>query len=88
MDERYKQQVEKMQMHLEEADRDLDIFENISEEYLLEKVIELVQFSLHDEYNSKFRKLLTAHQFCESKIADLYTEGYVNNLLKIFLIHY
>lgn len=46
-----------------------------------EKVIELVQFSLHDEYNSKFRKLLTTHQFSEATIAELYTERYVNNLL-------
>lgn len=82
MDERYKQQIGIMHMHLEDADKDLDIFENITEEYLQEKVIKLVQFSLHDEYNSKFRKLLTTHQFSESKVADLYTERYVNSLVR------
>ena len=81
MDERYRQQIEKMQMHIDDADKDLGIFENITEEYLQEKVIELVQFSLHDEYNCKFRKLLTTHQFSDSKIADIYTERYVDNLL-------
>lgn len=81
MDERYRQQIEKMQMHIDDAGKDLGIFENITEEYLQEKVIELVQFSLHDEYNSKFRKLLSTHQFSDSKIAELYTERYVDNLL-------
>lgn len=63
MDERYSGQIEKMQMHLEDVDKDLNLFENITEEFLFEKVFELVQFFLHDEYNSKFRKLLTTHQF-------------------------
>ena len=81
MDERYRQQTEKMQMHIDEGEKDLDIFGNITEEFLYEKVFELVQFSLHDEYNCKFRKLLTTHQFSDSKIADIYTERYVDNLL-------
>lgn len=40
-----------------------------------------VVFSFHDEYNSKFRKLLTTHQFSDLKIADIYTERYVDNIL-------
>lgn len=38
-------------------------FEKINEDYLVEKVKSLMTYSLHDEYISQFRRMMTIEQF-------------------------
>ncbi len=82
MEEKYDEQTAEMQLHIRDGETDFAVFRDISEEMLYAKVEELVFFSLHDEYNSKFRRLLTTHQYTDPKIAVLYTERYVNMLIR------
>ena len=39
------------------------IFEMISADHLVQKVRSLIEYSLHDEYVSRFRRMMTIEQF-------------------------
>lgn len=77
MNEKYNEQLNSIDIHITNGAEDLRYFEGITEELLLKKVLEVVDFSLHDEYGSKFRKLVTTHQFADPEIGKLYTKRYV-----------
>lgn len=81
MERRYNKQTESMQMHFGDATKDKGMFAKISEDKLVEKVRELVQYSLQDEYVSKFRKMLTIEQFRSKELGQLYTKRYVECLV-------
>lgn len=81
MECRYNKQIENMQMHFSDAAKDKGMFAKISEDGLVEKVRELVQYSLQDEYVSKFRRMLTIEQFRSEELGQLYTKRYVEYLV-------
>lgn len=55
-----------------------DEIDNITADILVKKVKELVRYSLHDEYVSNFRKLMTVEQFRSEELSKLYTQRYVD----------
>nr|MCR4767613.1 hypothetical protein [Saccharofermentans sp.] len=55
--------------------------ENMSEESLLKLGRELFLYFLHDDYNSRFRKMLTIEQFNNKELADMYSKIYVDDPL-------
>ena len=63
MEARYEKQTAAMQMNGLEASKDRSLFMNISEEQLIETGKGLFLYFLHDEYMSKFRKMLMNDYF-------------------------
>jgi AcrR family transcriptional regulator len=60
---------------------DAGIYENMSEEDLLKLGRELFLFYLHDDYNRRFRKMLTIEQFSNPDLAKVYMDIYVDKPL-------
>ena len=67
------------------TNRDAGIYDDMSEEVLIEAGENLFLYFLHDKHMKLFRKLLTIEQFRDSELADLYTKQYFDGPLS--LIH-
>ena len=63
------------------AKADGDVYTKISEEASIKIGLGLFQYYLHDEYNQRFRKMLTIEQFHDKELAALYTKQYVDDPL-------
>ena len=61
---------------------DANIFARISEDELVQLGIGLFSFFLHDEYECKFRKMLTIEQFSNRELAEMFSEQYIDGPLK------
>ena len=61
---------------------DFKLYNNISEDELVKMGIGLFSFFLHDEYECKFRKMLTIEQFSNKELAELFSHQYFNEPLK------
>lgn len=81
MDRRYQDQVQSMQMNGTDATQDVGIFLSIGEEQLIEMGKALFFYFLHDDYVSKFRRMLTIEQYRSPELASLYTRQYVDEPL-------
>lgn len=81
MEERYGRQTEEMMMHLGEGEKDETMFSLVDGDALVEKVLSLFRFSLHDPCISRFRKLMTIEQFRDKKMSKLYDERYVGLMM-------
>ena len=81
MEKRYKSQVTPMQMNGMDADKDMGLFMNISEEQLIEMSKGLFLYFLHDDYALKFRRMLTIEQYRNQKLSALYAKQYIDDPL-------
>ncbi len=81
MQRRYDEQTEKMQLHIANASADTAKFAAIDADGLVKQLQEVVYYSLHDEYVSRFRRLMTIEQFRSPELAALYTGRYVDRLV-------
>lgn len=61
---------------------DANIFARISEDELVKMGMGLFSFFLHDEYECKFRKMLTIEQFSNRELAEMFSNQYINEPLK------
>lgn len=61
---------------------DSELYNSISEDELVKMGMGLFSFFLHDEYECKFRKMLTIEQFSNKELAELFTHQYFNEPLK------
>lgn len=77
MEERYKGQVTPMRINGMDANKDVGLFINISEEQLIEMGKGLFLYFLHDEYALKFRRMLTIEQYRNQKLSALYAKQYI-----------
>ena len=60
---------------------DSERYNSISEDELVKIGIGLFSFFLHDEYECKFRKMLTIEQFSDKELAELFSHQYFNEPL-------
>ncbi len=81
MQRRYDRQAEKMQIHFSNAAADTARYAAIDADGLVKQLQELIYYSLHDEYVSRFRRLMTIEQFRSPELAALYTHRYVDRLV-------
>lgn len=81
MKERYEQQTAAMHLNGFDAEKDVKVYENISDESLIRMGRDLFLYFLHDEYVSRFRKMLTIEQYRSRELADLYAKQYVDDTL-------
>lgn len=61
---------------------DADTFARISEDELVKIGMGLFHFFLHDEYECKFRKMLTIEQFSNGELAQIFSHQYIDEPLK------
>lgn len=81
MAKRYEAQMRVMQMNGVEANKDVSLFTTIDEKTLIMMGKQFFTFFLHDEYVSKFRRLMMIEQFHNRTLADLYVKQYIEDTL-------
>ena len=79
--ERYEKFTNDIDIHVQNADADTDVFSNITEEFLIQKVRSIFLYSLHDNAISRFRRMMTIEQFRSAELSELYTNRYVKRLV-------
>lgn len=77
---RYEAFTDTISVHVQDSEQDVEIFEQITDDDFVEKVKALIHYSLHDEYVSQFRKMMTIEQFRSPELSELYSERYVNQI--------
>jgi len=77
MDRRYGEFMSSMQLDGNEAYRDRALYANVTEDGLVAIAMNLFQYYLHDEYVSRFRKLLTLEQYTNEELSDIYIKRYI-----------
>lgn len=78
MRNRYNQQTSLLNITGSDFQSDSQFYHNISEDELVKMGIGLFSFFLHDEYECKFRKMLTIEQFSNKELAELFSNQYFN----------
>lgn len=69
----YYERTGEMKLHVSDFSVDVDMFSEISEDALAEKMLELVNYYLHDDYLSKLRRLTVLEQYKNKEFAALYS---------------
>ena len=77
---RYEEFIQTISIPVTDSKQDGVVFEYITAEDLVQKVKSLIEYSLHDEYISKFRKMMTIEQFRSPELSKLYSDRYVNQI--------
>lgn len=78
----YALDTDKIDIHVEDSVRDAEMFDRIDEEFLFEKVKKVFEYSLHDETIRNFRKMMTLEQFASSEFGMMYSERFVDRLIR------
>ena len=81
MNSRFAEQAKAMNISGNDASVDASIYKSLSEDQLLKLGREFFLYYLHDDYNRKFRKMLTLEQFHDSDLAKVYSKLYVDDPL-------
>lgn len=81
MNGRFAEQAKAMNINGTDASADSKIYQNMSEDNLLKLGRRFFLYFLHDDYNKRFRKMLTIEQFNNKELADIYTKIYVDDPL-------
>ena len=81
MNQRFVKQAGALNIVGKDAGKDAEIYKHINEDELVALGINLFQYFLHDDYNRKFRKMLTIEQFRDKDLAKIYSKIYVDDPL-------
>ena len=81
MNTRFAEQAKALNISGTDAAADSKIYQDMSEENLLVLGRQLFLYYLHDDYNRKFRKMLTLEQFHDKELAKVYSKLYVDDPL-------
>ena len=78
----YAADTDKIDIHVQDVQKDVPDFAEITEDALFEKVRQIFEYSLHDETISRFRRMITIEQFRSPVLAALYSNRYVERILR------
>lgn len=81
MSERYQEFAKGLEMNGILPKQDEELFVNINETELIKIGTNMFKYFLHDEFQSKFRKMLTIEQFKNKELANQYINQYFNDAL-------
>ena len=81
MNANFVEQAKAMQINGTDAAKDAGIYKSLPEDQLLKLGREFFLYYLHDDYNRKFRKMLTLEQFHDNDLAKMYSKLYVDDPL-------
>lgn len=79
--EKYQNDTDKINIHVENSSKDVPSLKQIGVENLCAKVREMFIYSLRDEKISRFRKMMTIEQFRSPELAALYSSRYVDRMI-------
>ena len=82
MHERYNRKAVDLNMNGSDYPADFELYKNASEDELVKMGTGLFSFFLHDEYECKFRKMLTLEQFSDKELSKLFSDQYYDEPLK------
>ena len=77
----YEADTGKINIHVQDAARDIPIFTEITEDALFAKVRQIFEYSLHNEPIRRFRRMMTIEQFRSPELAALYSRRYVDRMI-------
>lgn len=77
----YEADTGKIDIHVQDAARDIPVFTEITEDALFEKVRQIFEYSLHNETIRRFRRMMTIEQFRSPELAALYSRRYVDRMI-------
>ena len=77
---RYGSFTDGISVHLQGSDHDASVFEAFTADTLVEKVRALIDYSLHDEYVSRFGRMMTIEQVRSPEMSALYSQMYVDEI--------
>lgn len=77
----YERDTDRIDIHVQRAEKDVSLFRSISQEMLFEKVYQIFEYSLHNETICRFRKMMTIEQFRSPELRALYTHRFVDRLV-------
>ena len=78
----YEKDTDKIDIHVQNAAQDVPVFTEITEDALFEKVCQIFDYSIRSETIRRFRKMMTLEQFRSPELATLYSERYVERVVK------
>ena len=78
----YEKYTDEIDIHVHDARKDIKVFSEITEDFLVRKVQQIFTYSLHNEKISRFRCMMTIEQFRSPELSKLYTERYVERLVR------
>ena len=79
--QRYAAFADGISVHTGSPQEDRQTFASLTADVLVEKLRALVAYSLHDEFVSQLRRMLTIEQFRSPELSALYSQRYVQQLL-------
>lgn len=77
----YEADTDQINIHVQNAEQDIPVFTEISEDALFEKVRQIFEYSLHNETISRFRRMMTIEQFRSPELAALFSRRYVERVV-------
>lgn len=78
---RYAADTDRIDIHVQNAAQDIQVFTDISEDALFDKVRQIFEYSLHNETISRFRRMMTIEQFRSPELAALYSERFTDRMV-------
>ncbi len=78
----YEADTDKIDIHVQDVKKDIPVFIRTTEDALFEKVRQIFEYSLHNEAISRFRRMMTIEQFRSPELAVLYSNRYVERILR------
>ena len=78
---RYGEFLDKLSVHFDGGEKDVDVFGTITSKGLCESVLTFVRFSMNDTYSRQVRRMMTISQFESKELGELYTKRYVSAML-------
>ena len=78
----YEADTDNLDIHVQNAARDIPVFTEITEDALFEKVRQIFEYSLHNETISRFRRMMSIEQFRSPELAALYAARYVARVVR------
>ena len=77
----YEADTGRIDIHVQNVQKDIPIFTAITADALFEKVRQIFEYSLHNDTISRFRRMMTIEQFRSPELAALYSKRYAERLL-------
>ncbi|MCR4598692.1 MAG: TetR family transcriptional regulator [Acetatifactor sp.] len=81
MNRRFEEKAGMLHIAGNDARKDAVIYQDMSEESMIQLGISLFQYYLHDDYTKRFRKMLTIEQFHDKELASVYMKQYYDDPL-------
>lgn len=79
---RYEKYTDEIDIHVQDAKKDIGVFFKVTDEVLIKKVRQIFLYSLRDETISCFRRMMTIEQFRTKELSAVYTERYVERMIR------